>query len=127
MPYVARFCDQTSVVEASYTGQVTSRDLKLAAQEILELLKLHGVSRVLADCSDMVGGHTVFDLYALADWLKHTAPYVREAVVLSRTDHADEAVQFWATTCRNRGIAVRVFRDRDSAREWLHRFPRSQN
>jgi len=106
--------------EATYSGTLTATDLKAAAGEIMALMQTGGTTRLLADCTDIKGGHSVFDLYELADWIKAQAPHLREAVVLPSLDLAADHVRFWETTCRNRGIAVRVFNDRDTALRWLH-------
>lgn len=106
--------------EATYSGTLTAAELKAAAGEIMALMQKSQTTRLLADCTDIKGGHSVFDLYELADWIKAHAPQMREAVVLPALDLAADHVRFWETTCRNRGIAVRIFNDRDSALRWLH-------
>jgi len=43
----------------------------------------------------------------------------REAVLLSDDAAAADQMEFFETACRNRGLDVRVFRDRDEALGWL--------
>ena len=120
MPHSVSFDTEASHAEATYFGVLTASDLEGAAGEIMALMQESNMRLLLADCSGVAGGHSVFDLYALADWLKDNAPWVREAVVLPTLDLAAENVRFWETTCRNRGLAVRIFNDRPSALAWLH-------
>ena len=120
MPCSVTFDAEASHAEATYFGRLTASELEAAAGEIMALMQASNTMLLLADCTGVVGGHSVFDLYALADWLKACAPRVREAVVLPTLDLAAENVRFWETTCRNRGLAVRIFNDRQSALDWLH-------
>lgn len=106
--------------EATYFGTLTPTDLDVSAREIMALMLESKTMLLLADCTGVTGGHSVFDLYALADWIKAHAPHIREAVVLPTLDLAAENVRFWETTCRNRGLAVRIFNDRQGALEWLY-------
>ena len=43
----------------------------------------------------------------------------REAVLLPLDPAAEEEFQFFETVCRNRGLDVRVFAERDEALAWL--------
>jgi hypothetical protein len=120
MPCSVSLNTDASHAEAVYFGTLTAADLEAAAREIMALMQGSNTMLLLADCTGVVGGHSVFDLYALADWLRTYAPRVREAVVLPTLDLAAENVRFWETTCRNRGLAVRIFNDRERALEWLY-------
>ena len=119
MPCQIRLRNNQSYVEATYSGALKQSELEQAAFKILEFMKEEGTMLLLADCSDIKGGHSVFDLYALSDWLKATAPHIKEAVVLPTLPLASENVKFWETTCRNRGLMVCIFNDCRSALEWL--------
>ena len=120
MPCRVSLATELLHTEAIYSGTLTAADLKAAAGEIMALMQERGTTRLLADCTDIKGGHSVFDLYELADWIKAHAPHLREAVVLPAIDLAADPVRFWKPPCRNRGIAVRIFNDRDAALRWLH-------
>lgn len=120
MPCNFTFDAEGSHAEATYFGRLTASELEAAAGEITALMQKNNTMLLLADCTGVVGGHSVFDLYALADWIKGCAPRMREAIVLPTLDLAAENVRFWETTCRNRGLAVRIFNDRQSALAWLH-------
>ena len=76
---------------------------------------------VLADCTDMAGGHTVIDLVQLAEELSKQGVLARfrEAVVLPLHPDIARLVQFWEVASLNRGLLVRTFPDRESAAAWL--------
>jgi hypothetical protein len=58
---------------------------------------------------------------ALAELMASLPPGIieREAIVLSTDAAAAEEMEFFETVCRNRGLDVRVFRERDGAMAWL--------
>jgi hypothetical protein len=58
---------------------------------------------------------------ALAELLASLPPGIieREAILLSAHAAAAEEMEFFETVCRNRGLDVRVFRERDEALAWL--------
>ena len=119
MPYRTHFDPEHDLIEVTYFGSLTPADLERAAHEILEQLAQRGFKRVLADCSSIEGGHSVFDLYALADWLSTHASHLKEAVVVPVQGLAADKVEFWETTCQNRGLLVRLFHERQEALAWL--------
>lgn len=120
MNWQTSYHEQEKVVELVYSGAVSRNELSASAATALEVARNHGANRVLADCSDMHGGHTIADLYYLSDWLIGAkAHLMKEAVVLPTEAASSAMARFWETTCSNRGLRVRVFDHRDTARRWL--------
>lgn len=118
---VSYLADQ-QVVEMLFEGQVTRSEMHACIAATLEAGRVQGSKRLLCDASALTGGHTVFDLYALAENLHalDVPPGLREAIVLpTRAERAAEA-SFWENTCANRGFEVRCFVDRATAMAWLH-------
>ncbi|MBX7223065.1 MAG: hypothetical protein K1Y36_24175 [Blastocatellia bacterium] len=76
---------------------------------------------LLGDCSGLAGGHSLVDLFALAKNLGQTdlGFKVKEAVLVAADSPMLSQIQFWETTCFNRGICVRIFQDREEAIAWL--------
>lgn len=76
-----------------------------------------GQGRILGDTTEMQGGHSVTDLYFLADALAATGlgGKMREALLMPSLPDTVDKVHFWETTCANRGLRVRVFTARDEA------------
>jgi len=124
MNWQTAFQDKEKTVQVTYSGVVSREELSAAAQSALDLTLKHGTNRVLTDCTAMHGGHSVADLYFLSDWLISVKAYrMREAVLMPAEAAFNELVQFWQTTCTNRGLNVRVFDKPESARQWLTDHP----
>ena len=120
MNWQTSYQPESKVVELTYTGMITKTELTASAQAALNLALKHGTNRVLTDCTKLHGGHSLSDLYFLSDWLISVKAYrMREAVVLPTEAAFYELVQFWQTTCINRGLRVRVFDKLDAALDWL--------
>lgn len=119
MPYRIRLLENPTYMEATYYGSITPAELVDAAKELLGQMTRHGTNTLLADCSEVTDGHSAFDLYALADWLSAFAPQIKEAVILPLFPLSSENARFWETTCRNRGLQVCIFNDRQEALTWL--------
>jgi hypothetical protein len=108
-------------VEVEYVDTVPGTELRETAARIMALCREAGTPRVLADCSRMGGGHSLTDLYNLAEWLaaNHPTYPVREAVLVPTTPTLPENFQFWEDICQNRGHVVRTFTAREEAMDWL--------
>lgn len=106
-------------IECVFAGHFNPRDLSTAAEQVLAAAREHDTRCVLADCTGLVGGHTLTDLYALAESVGPGRQDLREALLLPTSKQAAEYVRFWEDVCRNRGMAVRVFEDRAAALAWL--------
>ena len=108
-------------IEARYHGRVTAEQLNEAATQIVAYLDCLAPLRLLADCTDLRGGHSVVDLYYTADWIARDPRLrdLREAVLMPSAGPQVHDGEFWANACGNRGINVRVFTDRAAALAWL--------
>lgn len=108
-------------VETVFGGMMSGGELQAAVAECLRVAGANDINRLLADCSTLEGGHSVFDLYQVAERVAGAGlrPPLHEAVLIP--DHADmvASVEFWQTAATNRGMVVRVFKDRKSALDWL--------
>lgn len=121
MPWNIQIPEDQPIVETVYEGILTPSELGEAAHQTIATAREHQRMKLLGDCSRLVGGHTVVDLFGLAELLEQSglSPVLKEAIVLPAYSPADEAVRFWETTCLNRGMQVRIFPDRASALAWL--------
>lgn len=124
MNWKTSYLDDEKVVNVTYSGIVSRDELMAAAQSALDLSLEHGTNRILTDCTTMQGGHSIADLYFHSDWLISVKAYrMREAVLMPAAAAFNELVDFWQTTCRNRGLNVRVFDKPEPARQWLDERP----
>jgi hypothetical protein len=120
VPYSATYLPETGVVSIVYDGDVTPADGAEAIGATGMLVERHRCDRLLADCSSAEFDVTLFDVLTFVEAiLSAPGPKVREAVVLPLDETAAGRVQFFETACRNRGLNVRLFPDRDVALAWL--------
>lgn len=121
MPWHINVHSDLPIIETCYEGILSPSELAEAVEQTLAIARAREEQFLLADCTTLIGGHSLFDLYALVDVLLASgiAQTLKEAILFSEMTEAAEKVKFWETTCLNRGIQVRIFTDRQSALEWL--------
>lgn len=121
MPWTIHFNPATQTVELAYTGVVSPKDLQEALVAALDLATKNQTSLFLADCTKMVGGHSVADLYFLISLFESSGfkREIKEAILLPSLQSSVEDVYFYETTCLNRGYNVKLFKKRDDALAWL--------
>ena len=121
MPWETRIHLELPIIETRYSGLLTPEELTEAARETLALVRAHGRTLLLGDCTDLKGGHSIVDLYGLVDIIKASGSVtdLKEAVLVPSLPDPVDKVRFWETTCYNRGLYVRVFEDRQAAIDWL--------
>lgn len=112
---------ERGVVEATFFGRVTREDFDRAFGECLQLALEHDIWHLLADCSQLVWSVEISYLKDLADNLAalDLPPSFREALVQPQDVSARVHVHYWETAGANRGLQMRMFRDRDEALAWL--------
>jgi hypothetical protein len=121
MPWSTEYLADLDAVMTVYSGVIPAEALLQAVQATLALGRERGTTRYLADCTALEGGHSIVDLYGLGQLVESAGVPrdSREALVLPQLDAVARDVEFWETTCRNRGFHVRVFRAIAEARAWL--------
>ncbi len=121
MPWQTEYRADAGVIHTTFTGLVSPAELAAALAAAISLAARHGAHRFLTDLRRLDGGHSVFDLYALAETLHDLplAPGAREALVMPTSPRAANDADFWETVCRNRGYEVRGFADPAGALGWL--------
>ncbi|MFO7570541.1 MAG: hypothetical protein R6W75_12155 [Smithellaceae bacterium] len=121
MPWNVELNINQKIIELTYAGIVTPKALEEAFCAAVKLATENDVSLFLADCSDMIGGHSVADLYFLISIFEASGfhPRSREAIVLPALDTSQQDVAFYETACLNRGYEVKIFPNRDEALNWL--------
>lgn len=121
MPWNARLAPDVAVIETTYAGFLSPEEVAAAIAQTMELVRAHGVTRLLADCTTLEGGHSIVDLLAFVESVASTdgASALKEALLLPALAASAENVRFWETACLNRGINSRIFSDRSRAIAWL--------
>lgn len=120
MPWHITYQADTQIVETSYVGRLLPAELYAAVSQTIAAGRDHQARRFLGDCTALQGGHSILDLYELANLIIALRPGpIKEAVLLPQLAAIQEEVQFWETTCVNRGFNVRLFADKAAAVRWL--------
>ncbi len=86
---------------------------------ILEACQEGNYSRVLCDETELEYRLGTLDTYQSAVFLASYAPRLIKAAIVCNEKFVSDA-HFWETVAANRGLTVRVFKDVESARHWLH-------
>ena len=106
-----------------YSGVLGTGEFEAAVAATGDAAGEHLCTRFLSDCRGLVVGDqsATLDIWALAEFLGSLPPGVfeREAILLPAAAAAGGEIAFYETTCRNRGLAVRIFAERGEALDWL--------
>lgn len=122
MSHSVEFHPDLGVVETVYAGALSRAELETAVKETIDVGREHNAFRYLADCRTLEGGHSLVDLYNMASLVEASGinlDGLREAVLLPDSAGAVDNVSFWESTSFNRGLNVKLFKDRDEALNWL--------
>jgi hypothetical protein len=116
-----RFLEDVGAVEMGFAGAISLEEVDAAMTRAGALGAEHLSNWYLVDARGIAAGGSAFDVLALAEFLSSIPPGVieREAVLLPHEAAAKEEMEFFETACRNRGLDVRVFHERDEALAWL--------
>ena len=112
---------ENKIIELSYNDIVTPGELQQAFEETMKMVNQYGSFLILADCRELKGGHTLFDLLELIEQIKviDDKIFLKEAVILPLEKMPVSKVEFWETACLNRGIKVKLFAESQIAINWL--------
>ena len=123
MPFSATYLEECHVVETVYAGALSPEEFNAAVAATADTAAEHLCTRFLSDCRELQAGDQspTLDIWALAEFLAKlpAGTFEREALLLPAAVTAVEDTRFYETTCRNRGLDVRVFSARDEALAWL--------
>lgn len=86
---------------------------------ILEACKEGNYARVLCDETELEYRLGTLDTYQSAVFLASQAPRLIKAAIVCNEKFVKDA-HFWETVAVNRGLTVRVFKDVETARDWLN-------
>ena len=107
--------------EIVYTGTVTGADQSVALQKGMPFVK-HGMPLILTNTIEIEGVPPVDEVFQqLIHPLEQLAlpAEMKEAILLPRDPRWAEHVLFYEAACRNRGLQVQSFTDREKAMAWL--------
>ena len=121
MPYSAAFDPALALIRVTYSGTVSPGDLQQAFQDVFTLCHTTSRYSILADCTRMTGGHTLFDLMNLISQFepRGVPRTFKEAVVMNSPLNRRET-EFYEIAAMNRGFNVRLFECEAEAVAWLN-------
>ena len=123
MPITTIYNESLDIVEASWAGIITKKELLDTNDEHIRLHKKNGVQKFLNDLLLVeILSLNVFDLFELPNHKYEEATASRKvqiAIITPSTSEITELIGFYKTACSNRGWHVHVFTERDKAIEWL--------
>jgi hypothetical protein len=113
------------IVELRFSGVSAIEEHQRSRDEVAELCRLKGLTRVLVDMSEQsssMGGGTM-DLFAFGEsFVKGKFPRNASIAVVGKpATETDDDLQFVVTVARNRGFSMELFRDAADALTWLQR------
>jgi hypothetical protein len=115
------YVEEAGVVEMVFHGAPAPEEIDDAMTRAGTIGAENLTNRFLVDSRDMPAGGSAVDVLALGELMASLPLGIieREAILLSADAAAAEEMEFFETVCRNRGLDVRVFRQRDEALAWL--------
>lgn len=121
MPTNIKFLEVYNIIELTFSGKVTNDELENAMHEAAKLTIEKGSKLILADCTQLTEGHTVFDLYFIVPLFKKYSirPDFIEAIVYPISPAMQQLASFFETLLINNGIKAKAFKERKDAITWL--------
>jgi hypothetical protein len=123
LPFSVAYLGEPGVIETVYTGILSPAEFNQAVTATADAAAEHLSTRFLSDCTGLESGDqsATLDIWALAEFLSSLPPgtFEREALLVPPGTRAGHDIRFYETTCRNRGLDVRIFSSRADALAWL--------
>jgi hypothetical protein len=121
MPYSVALDPELALIRVAYSGTISPGDLQQAFLELFNLCRTTGQYSILADCTQMTGGHTLFDLMELISQFEpRGVPRTFKEAVLMHAPLNRRETEFYETAAMNRGFNVRLFESEAEAIAWLN-------
>ena len=121
MPQIVRLSPDHRIVEVCITGPINDPESLALISRGLELQRESGIPDALVDCAAMSHAIPHPEIVQLAEYLAtmDLPDGYRQAVIRPKDLHTAMSVDLWEAACNNRGVSVKVLRERDEAIAWL--------
>ncbi|NCA83342.1 MAG: STAS/SEC14 domain-containing protein [Opitutae bacterium] len=121
MPCSVALDPDLALIRVAYSGTVSPGDLQQAFQDVFTLCRNTSCYSILADCTRMTGGHTLFDLMDLISQFEpRGVPRTFKEAVLMNSPLNRRETEFYEVAAKNRGFNVRLFECEEEAVAWLN-------
>jgi len=116
--YTITVADNTLLVTASGFDESLAQ-VQQYGMAIIDACKQSGATRILCNEVDLEYRLDTVDTFRAAEFIAANAPRVGRIALVCNPRHLVDA-RFFEDVAVNRGLLVRVFKDLDVARHWLH-------
>ncbi len=117
MPEEVSILADLGIIQIDSYGEVTEGDLLATMEEVLEIQRERGLTRVFVDASKETSLPSTLPLHQFGSLLSSDAMMLRFAVLVSPEVRDD--LRFLETVTQNHGMQVRMFDCREEALNWL--------
>jgi hypothetical protein len=107
---------------ATLTGRVSLEEALPLGKAVLDMAAEKGFSRILFDCLALQGELSVVDRYDIGEGIAEYCKNHSMIPSVALLGKLPTVTGFCAQVAWNRGLDVKVFSERQAAREWLNRF-----
>jgi hypothetical protein len=111
------------IIQIDSYGTVTAGDMRRSLEEVAEIHREQGLSRVFVDATQETSLPSTLPLFEFGSALSESLRVLKFAVAVAPTLKDDFA--FLEDVTRNRGMQVRMFDSSDAALAWLLEEPDS--
>lgn len=118
---MSEFLPGHRIIEQVAVGTLNDPEVFELILGVQQMQKETGIGDTLLDCTELTQGTASVPVLDLIDRVAGIGmePEWRQAIIRPRDVFAAMTVDRWMAAANNRGITVRVFRERDSALAWL--------
>ena len=114
--------EEDQCVFIAFEGELTTREAKLAHQEVSALMRAKQWNRVVVDLTQLESVPTAYELLTLSEMVFLNLPrstWIALVVRQNQTKHA------WVieSIAQNRGVNLRCFDDAENANAWVKTSP----
>jgi len=114
MPDQITYDEKAHLVRVRVCGTTTIEEMTSSMNEVLDLHRAHGVTRLFIDLRDMLRAANTADLFEFGrEWPQS----LRAAILVG--ENAAEDIRFLETVAVNRGRDMQVFVNEAAAMDWL--------
>jgi hypothetical protein len=125
MGWTGEYVQEEQMALMAAAGVIRDEDTKRQIGETIGLLKHHGATSVLIDCTEAVSEVSLASIYRLPDYVTQLgAPWLlRVALVIPRRRYRMETYELTQLVFNNAGYDVKLFETKAAAEDWLQHPP----
>ena len=123
MPEKVSILEDLKVIKIESWGDVNEKEMRVTLDEVLEIHKKRGYTKVFVDASKMDSMPTTLPMFQFGSDMAERVMSMKYAAFMSPKLLPD--MDFLETVTRNRGMQVKMFNSEEAALEWLLAEPKT--